>query len=361
MKRYLTWIIVGALALWAVSQAFYFYRITFPDRTHIMIEPLKNMQTFCVGRFLIDLPRGTTISSAISTGRGARFSAVAGVSRAKFGWKVADRWTELEKLKADTYGKAYIEPSKRLEPMPDAVVFAYEHVLLTGPDAFGVDRDRVYAETEGYLWRGDVLYSFTYLASTEQIIDTMRTLQMLPDDAVPTEPGFCGARSFFPGGYRPESVTVAFDLPTNPKISFRIETTTYPGGGPPPEERPRPDFSLFEDKDYKTLIHRDAKRRVDGRSGVEWSFGQTERVYKNHGTDVTVRWFAQGAPDSSLNPAFTVTQEISYETEDPPSPWGDFPPKLSPDAIDKEAFLTYWDTILDTLRPRPGALPAGDK
>lgn len=360
MKRYLTWAVAGVLVLWAGNQAINFYHIKFPDRTHTMIEPLKNMQTFCVGRFLIDLPSGTKIESAFGTGRDARYSAESPVSRAKFAWKVAERWEVLEPMKADAYGKPYVGPSKRLEPMSDAVVFAYEHVLLSGPDAFGVDRDRVYAETEGYLWRDKVLYSFTDLATVEQIIDTMRTLQVLPDGTIPSEPGFCGPRSFFPGGYRPESVEITFSLPANPSMSLTIETTTYPNQENTPVEPPRPDIVPFESEDFKGRDHRDAKRSVAGRDGVEWATGSTERQHDTFQTYIFARWFTPGTPASSGRPAITAKLEIAFEAAEPPAPWGDFPPKSSTDMIDKEAFMTYWDTILDTLRPRPGALPPGE-
>ncbi len=362
MKRYLTWAVIGALVLWAGSQAFHFYRVTVPDRTHTMIDAVEDMQTFCIGRFLIDLPRGTKITVAMGTARGAHFSAESPVSRAKFGWKVKDRWAEVEPMKADSYDKPYVEPSKRLEPAPDAVVFAYEHVLVSGPDAFGVDLDRVHARNEGYPWRDNVLYSFTDLAAVEQIVDTMRILQVLPDGEIPNEPGFCGPRSFSPGGTTPESVTVAFELPTKPAFGIRFLSSTYPSDDARKGFFPaRFDPTLIQSDKFKLIMDRDAKRTVTGMAGEEFIEGSTSTERGSVETLIQAEWRYSGEPKASGAPAMRVRGTISYETDEPPSPWGDFPHKSSPNMIDKEAFMAYWDTILDTLRPRPGALPAGDK
>jgi len=48
----------AALIAWVTLSLFNSYRVHFPNREHSMISPLNDMQTFCVGRYQIDLPRG---------------------------------------------------------------------------------------------------------------------------------------------------------------------------------------------------------------------------------------------------------------------------------------------------------------
>ncbi len=361
MKRYLTWAVIGALVVWAASQAIHFYHITFPNRTHTMIDALEDMQTFCVGRFLIDLPRGTKITSVTGSGGPADFSAQTGVSKNRFGWLVNQRWEEISARTINPVGKKpFDEPSKRTDPIENGVLFAFDHAT-TRFTWNGETRDWPMHKTDAFLWRDEMLYRFDDNSDDQKIIDTMRMLQVLPDGVTPVEPGFCGPRSFFPGGYRPESVDVTFRLPVSQKMTLRIKTTTYPSVQNTPDEPPRPDATPLESEDFKSLVHRDTKRTVSGRDGLEWSVGSTQRKFQTFETYIFARWFTSGAPASAGYPAITADLGVVYEADEPPPSWGGFPPKSVPDDIDEEAFMTYWDTILDTLRPRPGAIPTGEK
>jgi hypothetical protein len=95
--------------------------------------------------------------------------------------------------------------------------------------------------------------------------------------------------------------------------------------------------------------------------GSESIEGVTQRKSTYSESTITADWFGIGESNSSGKPAIHAKMEISYETSEPPSPWGGFPPKKAPEEIDQEEFMTYWDTILSTLRLRPGALPVGAK
>jgi len=356
---------LGLVALWGATQAGRHYRIAHPDRNHTMTDLLKDNQAFCVGRFLIDLPSGSVIIGASGSGAGAQFDVEYPVTRQEFERRMADRWADLEKRTADIYGTRYAEPSKRLQPLPNAFLFNYEHVLLSGPDVYGIARDRVHHETEGYLWRESNLYSFRDHQVDSLVLDSMRALQVRDERQMPAGQGFCGPRSFFAGGTKPEAISIMFRLPGKPEMAFHLDTTTWANvdglEGPVLSTPPRPNVAMYESENFKGMTHRDAPRRIEGFDGHEWIDGATERSPRGSKTSIRASWFYKGEPSSSSKPAIHARLEISYETAELPSPWGGFPAKNEAVRIGNEEFMTYWDTILGTLRLRPGALMPGEK
>ena len=359
-RRLLTVCLLAA-ALWLLWQGAQFFQRIFPDRSHAMIPALEQLQTFCVGRLLIDLPKGTTVSSASGFGGAADpagFEAESPVAYRNYEFRMARRWQEIEALKIDDATHSpYVKPSQQTFPLDGAVLFTYGHVMLDGPDVHGREYERLYHDSEAYLWRDDTLYSFRANSSPSAIVETMKALRPRADDAIPTEAGFCGPSSFFPGGgYQPESVHVIFHLPGASGLALTVETSTSSDPDNLPSEPPRPDFTFFKSDDFDGKVHRDAKRTVAGREGVEWGMGTTQRRLKSYETISRLRWFTPGKARSPDFPKITITLSVSYKTGDPPSPWGGFPAKSDSDAIDEETFMTYWDVLLDTLRLRPGAV-----
>lgn len=355
---------LAVLAVWLAYQGLQYFRITHPNRNHAMTESLKETQSFCVGRFLIDLPKGTTILKTNGSGGAADYHARYPVSKAEFERQVEERWTALQAKKADPFGTPYVEPTKRTSPMEDAVLFAFEHVILDGPDVQGVVRERPFHYTEAYLWRDSILYSFSNKSSDEAIIATMQTIQTWQHDQIPSESGFCGPRSFFPGGAKPEDIWIAFRLPTQPAMELRLSTAMV---GEPiegiggPQIPPHPNLKAYESDTFKVKIYRDANRTVAGLAGKESLEGSTEYKFERYNTGISAEWYFPGEIDASGKPYIRAQFDISFDTAEPPSPWAGFPPKQSPDDIGEEEFMAYWDTIMNSLRLRPGALPPGNK
>lgn len=364
-KRYRRAFQIGlaALALWLVYQGAHYYRITHPNRNHAMTESLKEMQTFCVGRFLIDLPKGTTIIKAYGSGRHADFEAVHPVPHSEFESMTTQRWADISQKKADANGVPFLEAPSRTSPTRDAVIFSYGHTRVQSTDVTtGEDIEASVHEIEAHLWRDNILYSFTDHPLDQHVLETMRTLQHWRHDEIPSEHGFCGPRSFFAGGSQSESVLVGFRLPTQPPMELRLSTATFPAG----EEylRPRatrPNIKAFETDNFKSATHRDAERVVAGLPGEELLIGTTDRNGERYSTEILARWFYPGEPNSSGKPSIEAKVEISYETAEPTSPWGGFPPKQMPNEIGEDEFMTYWDTIVNSIRLRPGALPPESK
>lgn len=321
-----------------------------------MIPALEELQTFCVGRLLIDLPKGTTVSSAHGSFGRAEYATTTPVSKRQFESKLDRRWLEIQARTETDSGKPLAAPATLERPVEDGALITFDHAT-TRFTWEGETRDWPIYETEAYLWRNDVLYSFRGKDVAGPIAETMQVLHPRADDAIPTGAGFCGARSFFAGGgYQAESVHVIFRLPGPSGLALIVETATSSDPDNLPSEPPRPDFSFFKSDDFDGVVHRDAQRTVDGREGSEWGMGTTQRRKAHYESSSFLRWFTPGKARSSEYPSITVTLEVSYETDQPPSPWGGFPIKSAANAIDEETFMAYWEVLLDTLRSRPGAV-----
>jgi len=153
-----------------------------------------------------------------------------------------------------------------------------------------------------------------------------------------------------------EAVWLALRLPTTPTTELRIDMSTlYSEEARRGLTPPRPNLAAYESDEFKSTIHRDAKRTVSGMAGEEWIEGITTKELSGYDTSVDTCWHYPGEIQSPAKPLITAEFNISYETAIPPSPWGGFPPKKSPDEIGKDEFMALWDTILGSLRLRPGA------
>lgn len=363
-KRHFLKAVLFFLSLWLVYQVLHYYRITHPNRNHAMIKSLRNMQPFCVGRFLINLPEGTTVRVNRASVEGAEFSAEAPVSHSKFELLMEKRWAEIEAIKVDDNGKPFIQVSKRIEPRKDAVIFNYQHVMIRSADIeTGADVERHLHKTEAYFWQDNTLYSFTSDPADDAVLKTIQALHKHNNSQTPSGPGFCGPDSFFVGGAKPESLSIAFRLPTQPPIDLYLDTSTYYSAETGQlQVPPRPKLSDYENENFKGMTLRDAPRTVSGLAGKEWIEGTTQKRGDDaYETNIDATWFYPGEMASSGKPAIEARYGITYKTTSPPSPWGSFPKTNTLDGISEETFMTYWDTILGTLRLRPGALNAGDK
>jgi hypothetical protein len=272
---------------WAVFKFYAFYRVHFPIRDHAMISSLQEMQTFCVGRYLIDLPKGSVLFRAESSAGGeadAVFFADHSVTHSQFLERVQARWAELKELKQDKR-EVFEKPSERIEVIKDGVVFTFRHRSRYEDEWPGGDKGlQHFYETEGYLWQNNVLYRFSDATTKEDVISSMKRLVFRQDDEIPSRQGFCGGRSFFPGSPQErESVNFAFRLPTNPPIELRID---LPSGRPPKQN-----LALFNSNEFKASMVRDAKIFIGdmgGRNGLQ------PQPKVNLKIDITRQWMPIG-------------------------------------------------------------------
>ena len=353
--RRVAWAGLFLFIAWAIFKSYALFRIHFPIRDHAMIPPFQEMQTFCVGRYLIDLPKGSVLFRAESSAGGeadADFFADHSVTHSQFLERVQARWAELKELKQDKR-EVFEKPSERIEAVQDGVVFTFRHTSYYLDEWPGGDKGlQHFYETEGYLWRNNVLYRFSDATTKEEVVSSMKRLGFRQDDEIPSHQGFCGGRSFFPGPPQErESVNFAFRLPTNPPIELRIN---MPSGRPPKQN-----LALFNSNDFKASMVRDAKLSIGSMGGEEWITTSTESKFENrYNSSRDAHWYYVKETIQAPLPGelgIHVRMEFDVDTETPPTTFGELPPAKAEGEVGKEEFLALWDGIHKTLRPRPGA------
>lgn len=344
-------IILVVILGWAAFTVFGLYRVYLPNRNHAMIPVLQDMQTFCVGRYLIDLPRGSTLSKAeASVGSSSvDFLTNHPISLAEFRNKVHARWSEIKDLRRDR-DIVFTEPSQRSEVLPEGTVFTFRHHATDArewPD--GSKGRHFFYETEGYLWREETLYHFSAGSMKDSLIAAMHQLRPRKDETIPQTQGFCAGRSFFPGQPEDgESTNFVFHLPTTPLVEFRIGTMN--------EGLQKLNPADYSVPDLKMLLLRDTRHTIGDLTGEEWILSATG---KNPGgiynSSITAYWQRPAGESLSRQPSINLKLDLDIDEEARPANYGEFPPSNARGEIGKEEFLALWDGILKTLRPRPGA------
>ncbi|BBN87885.1 T6SS immunity protein Tli4 family protein [Azospira sp. I09] len=353
--RRVAWAGLFLFIAWAIFKSYALFRIHFPIRDHAMIPPLQEMQTFCVGRYLIDLPKGSVLFRAESSAGGkaaVNFFSDTPVTYSQFLEKIRIRWEELKELKKDG-NEVFEKPSERIEFLQDGVIFTFRHRSDYEDEWPGGDKGlQHFYDTEGYLWRSSVLYRFYGGIVRNETETAMQHMILRQDDELPSRQGFCGGRSFFPGPPQErESVNFAFRLPTNPPIELRIN---MPSGRPPKQN-----LALFNSNDFKASMVRDAKLSIGSMGGEEWITTSTESKFENrYNSSMDAHWYYVKETIQAPLPGelgIHVRMEFDVDTETPPPTFGELPPAKAEGEVGKEEFLALWDGILKTLRPRPGA------
>lgn len=348
-----------------------------------MSELTRNMQTYCVGRLLIDLPAGTTWKPQASGAQlgNMALSVITGVSRAQYDELLDKRWQEVQAFKIDNNGKAYLRPSERIATADGGAVFAYEfeHVEGLAEDDETVIQ-QLFHQAEGYLWRDGTLFKVTpSLNSKDAIQQLFPRLHARAADDIPSRPGLCLSGAFVDGAYdlahgEQEEVSWAFDLPRNLGVVVRHAMVWKPGQSVLERRREA-------DKESAGLIarmladpgvvagrheYRAAKRIVGDLAGEEYVMGGTEgEGPQEFKTNIGGEWdfVGQGAPRPL--PSINVSMDTTYLTSQKPPSLGGFPgsDEVKEGPTETE-FFEVWDAIIDSLRFRPGALtppPSGGK
>lgn len=366
-KRLARWLLLAPLLLWSADKLFNLYQIHFPNRNHPMSPLVQDMQTFCVGNYLIDLPRGSLpirLETRIKKERKAEFLAYPDRSRADFQHKVIDRWEAIKDWKKDG-SIVFDQPSQRFDIMPDGVVMTSQHYTMVANWPDGTSGPKSFYETEGYLWRDGTLYEFKIGSSKDTLIKAMQTLQVRKDDEIPVTQGFCGGRSFFPGPPDPmDYVEFVFRLPIETDTEFRIKLPTG--------RSPHPDLTPFLSDDVKFKKLREASRTQAGLEGSEWMEYSWIREGGWDSSDLSAAWFGHDKNPSLPPPVDPVVGldngfpgvEMKLEAGIRISDEGAPPPKVGEMIAPKdkkpitiEEFAALWDGIVASLRPRPVLRP----
>lgn len=343
------------------------------DRIYPMTELTQKMQTHCVGRLLIDLPEGTTWESNESSAQLGGYlglSVTTGVTEVEYGSLVEVRWQEIQALKGSST-RFSDRPAQKASPLEHSAVFSYSFRENEGPDLDGVVRKEVFHDAEGYLWRDGTLFKLgPMLNGAEDITRWLPRLHARKNDEVPNKPGLCLNGSFVESYYDlsgpPEEVSWKFSLPR--KLGLVIRHTKVWEPNQPMLERYREAESEYAGLVASELAkpgvvigrkeYRAEKRSVGNLDGDEYVVGGTEGVSaQKFKTNVGGEWSFPGVVSPSPMPSINIDLGTTFQTTTRPAELGDFPSHDDAPGHPTEAeFFELWDTILNSIRYRPGAL-----
>lgn len=181
-------------------------------------KPQPDTATYCLGRFLIDVPRGSKLVGGNYKYDFARIEEATQVSREQFGREVEARE---EKLRSTKHKK---EPSLlqvAQQPAPNSRVLAFfEEPYITA----GIN-------IEGYKW----VDGWRYLIKDEvdddrqafglnRMREILSRLRPRPDTEIPKDPGYCFEGGFIANNeWENEEAAMDFRIPEHPDVIVSIE------------------------------------------------------------------------------------------------------------------------------------------
>ncbi len=294
----------------------------------------------CVGRFLVDVPMNMTVAGTQTTSAGVSgtISVQSGVSKSAFNLKMTGIETRLRSAIHETEGSRL---SEVLRPDETTYIFRYRKSEIGA---------RVY-QIDGYRWVDSTMFAIVSGSSNDEfrsVVDDVAKglLEIKPRDTwtIPTEPGFCFDGGFLPGsdgGF--EATGVQLESPGFPNLLIAFSTRA--NDGPPPEGAQlltRTDAVLqgVDGSDRPTVLRREGTRPLGERTAQEvmWKWVKSEGVMLSGNLELYASSHRLDAP------------EISFELAlDPPE-------KKAGANTDEQDALLLWDTIIQSLRLRPGAV-----
>lgn len=177
-------------------------------------------ETHCIGRYLIDLPKGTRVKADYITA-GSSVTTLSGVSADEFGQRLTARQQELQQTEHSKVGNMFIERDE---------ISANHITLVSWASKVG---QRVYQYEEyQYLPQEATLYVFVSkgnaddesrekAAASQRVFDSR--LRYRESLEIPKEDGFCICEGMITGSeINKEEMTVGFFLPDQPYISLSV-------------------------------------------------------------------------------------------------------------------------------------------
>nr|WP_254210470.1 T6SS immunity protein Tli4 family protein [Burkholderia multivorans] len=327
--------------------------ITFSGEPTMTNPLLSTPRPWCIGRFVFERPTASEITNRRYAYWGEKLETQHNVSSATYQAKVDGLEREL-KTKKRTYpgsrdNKTYSSwLEKALSPKNDSRVFAYKKFYTEGV--------ALPFQTEGYFFENKTLFHTTGsfgsggLDKFEPVYtDLYRRIKARDNWSVPTESGFC-----FDGGIAtgsstyPEEVSQSFALmPGRPALLVIQMRDSVDVDQKEPLTKTLPALRAQMDRvssgSYRIL--RQGKRTVAGMDAEEVLFALKE------GEITSYRFYllAPGDPSTLAKPHTAIQLILGASS-------ADLTPEEATSPVDEAGALQTWDTLLNSLRLRPGAV-----
>ncbi|PQV49271.1 T6SS immunity protein Tli4 family protein [Paraburkholderia sp. BL21I4N1] len=316
-------------------------------------SPLSKARPWCVGRLVFDRPAISEISNESYVYRGDKLVTTHNVSLDAYREKVDARESELRTRQrvnpvnlSERTGHAWLE--KAFSPVKDSRVFIYQEGVAKAI--------QLPFNSEGYIFADHTLFHTTGgigssgLDDSENIYnDTYRRFKARDNWTVPTESGFCIDGGIVTGSnVHTEEVSQSFALmPPRPALLLikMRDSMDYDQGQPLTKNLSELRAKLNRMPGSYHIL-RKGKRPIAGMDAEEVLFALKDGA-------VTVYRFYLLAPG---NPATPAQPHTSIELLLGTSPRDDFPPDQATSPLDESGALQLWDTLLNSLRVKPGEI-----
>lgn len=346
MRKRVALVVTAALSVAAAAWAIDTYRISYPNREHAMTELTKTMRPYCIGRFLIEVPRQAKLE---------------GLSQAIMGMGTIEVATNITHATYELRAKDK-EAALRAQPHEKEGTVLKDVWRPEGVDAtFLTFRDDKYSTEQfsmlAYLWREGQMLTFHYGASNDgiekskdELLRAFSKIEPRDNDQIPQSSGACIDNAFVTGsGYRAESVGGTFEFPDYPRLTLAVSADVT--------ERPDTEGLLARAARHKRAIDinypdmkvralRSAKRTVNGLAGEELvqvvPADKGDPYRQGQGNSYTAVWESNGIAKSMEKPEVRIS--LNYDDG-----------ALEGKKLTEEQLLALWDAIVNSFRPRPGA------
>lgn len=314
---------------------------------------LSKVRPWCIGRLVFDRPISSEISNETYEFRGEKLQTAHGVSLETYRTKVDAREKELRTKQRvnpvnleEKTGHAWLEMA--FSPFKDSRVFIYQKGVAKATKLPFYSEGYIYADNTLFHTTGGI--GETGLDIAEDVYnDIYRRIKARDNWAVPTESGFCfdGGIVTGPSKY-PEEVSQSFALvPSRPALLLiKMRESMDEDQGQPLTKNLSELRAQLDRMPGSYHILRKGKRPIAGMDAEEVLFALKDGA-------VTVYRFYLLAPG---NPASTAQPHTSIEMLLGTSPRDDFPPDQATSPLDEAGALQLWDTLLNSLRVRSGAI-----
>ncbi|MFP3756463.1 MULTISPECIES: T6SS immunity protein Tli4 family protein [unclassified Cupriavidus] len=326
---------------------------------------LANSRPWCIGRFVFDRPAASEISSERYGFWGDEIEIRRNVSFQTFDHEMRKREETLRREKRES-SISYQEMKERgLESMRFKVnVPMLEQVASPTQNSrvflFTMDGKRPdpFFKQEGYVLAGGTMLAMKSTvpkriiqSAIAGLSEVLRDVTYRDDWTVPTEPGFCidgaliGGRSrdservtqsfaLLPGRYAGLLIRMRDAVESDKKLSLRQTLPDLRGN--------------LNNKGFSGNVRflRDGKRQVAGMEAEEVLFSITD------GTIQIYQFYlmAQGDPETVAQPHTEIRLTLGGPSTH------SLTPELATSPVDEAGAIQMWDTLLNSMRLRPGAL-----
>ncbi|AOK04157.1 hypothetical protein WK25_06555 [Burkholderia latens] len=319
----------------------------------IMTNPLlSNPRPWCIGRFVFERPVASEITNQRYEFQGEKLETRYNVSSATYHGTVAAREKELRTKKRINPGRRNEETNhvwleKAFSPTKDSRVFVFQDAVSANGLPF---------DTEGYIYENNTLFHTTSsvgsaaMGDVENIYNGIyRRIKARDNWSVPTESGFC-----FDGGIATVSSTSTEEvsqslalMPGRPALLVIQMRDSVNADQKSPLSKTLPELRAKMDQvssgSYRIL--RQGKRTVAGMDAEEVLFALKE------GEITSYRFYllAPGDPSTLAKPHTAIQLLLGASSRD-------LKPEEATSPVDEASALQTWDTLLNSLRLRPGAV-----